>query len=544
MQSERILPSLLFLTLLLAAAAVSAEEPPQYPDPAIADMVAMSDGVRLGTDVYLPGGEGPWPVLLERTPYNRAAGGLKMFPLLNHGYAVVIQNLRGTRDSGGEWDVFGHDGWGGPGRQDGRDTVAWIRAQPWCDGKVGVAGFSASGIAAQLLLAAAPELVDCAFIGAASDNFYETAFPNGCWRENTIEVWPQARDMLPALAAHPTYDAFWRARNARARAYQIDVPVYIVAGWFDLFQRSATAFFRGVNNNGMPRSSGKCKLVMNTLAHAAPPGQLEFPNRGELEPDAAVGSILEWFAYWLKGADNGILEKPAVALFVMTDTDAGDGPGNRWRTFRNWPPPATPARFYLHAGGGLRRAPPGETDAATRYAYDPADPTPALGGNNLLPPSGPHDQREIEAREDVLVFETAPLDAPLTVVGAITLQLYASSSAVDTDFGARLCDVYPDGRSMLMNEGMLRASHRNGNTSPEAVLPGAVQEYTIDLWDTALIFAAGHRIRLAIVSASYPRYAPNPNTGAYFGPPVQPAVNTVHHNAQHASCLLLPIAEE
>ncbi len=315
-----------------------------------------------------------------------------------------------------------------------------------------------------------------------------------------------------------------------------------MAGWFDLFQRSATAFFRGVNKNGMPRSSGKCKLVMNTLAHAAPPGQLEFPNRGELEPDAAVGSILEWFAYWLKGADNGILEKPAVALFVMTDTDAGDGPGNRWRTFRNWPPPATPARFYLHAGGGLRRAPPGETDAATRYAYDPADPTPALGGNNLLPPSGPHDQREIEAREDVLVYTSAPLERPLEVTGPIRFVLYAATSGTDTDFTAKLCDVHPDGVSLNLAQGIVRGRFREeGKDAP--LVPGEVYRFEIDLWATSNVFLEGHRIRVQVSSSEFPQFDRNLNIHGPFARQTEfvKANQTVYHDAERPSHILLPV---
>lgn len=508
--------------------------------------VPMSDGVRLAADVYLPtcAGKGPWPVVLERTPYNRKNSALILYQFVKEGYVVMVQNLRGTRDSEGAWEVFGHDGWGGPGRQDGLDTIEWIKQQPWCNGKIGLAGFSASGIAAQLLLAAEPEGVACAFIGAASDNFYESIFPNGCYRVNTIEEWDPARAMLPVFEQHPAYDDFWESRNARARANRVNVPVYILSGWFDLFQRSATAFFEEVNNNGLPQTQGQCKLVINTLAHAAPPGTLEFPDRCGINPDTAIGSIQDWFDYWLKGKQNGILDKPDAALFVMTDAAAPNANGNAWMLTDNWPPPAEPLHFYLHAGGALLPEMPLAAEAATRYIYDPADPTPALGGNNLTPPSGPHDQRAIEARPDVITFETAPLEEELTIIGPITVTLFVSSSALDTDFGARLCDVYPDGRSMLMNEGMLRMRYREDITSESLLDPGEVYEITLDLWDTALCFAQGHRIRLAIMSCSDPRYDPNPNTGEPFRQHTHTvtAENTIYHDAARPSRLTLPAA--
>lgn len=512
------------------------------PQPTMAVMVPMSDGVRLATSVYLPGGkEGSWPVILERTPYNRANA--QAIPYVEEDYAVVTQNLRGTRDSEGIWDVFGHDGWGGRGRQDGLDTVAWILEQPWCNGRIGLAGFSASGISAQLLLGAHPPGVRCAFINAASDNFYETVFPNGCYRKNTIEEWIEGKPMLPEFEMHPAYDAFWESRDVRARADTIDVPVFILSGWFDLAQRSATAFFQRVHNNGLPHAHGNCKLLMNTLAHAALSGELTFSDRENTNLDAAFGSVRDWFAYWLKDEANGILDKPAVALFLMTDEAATDAPGNVWRFYENWPPAASPKTLYLYGNGKLLDAPPEDPESSTTYIYDSASPTPSLGGNNLFPPSGPHDQREIEARSDVIVFETEALSEPVSVIGPISVKLYASSDAVDTDFGARLCDVYPDGRSMLMNEGMVRARYRDSNREQTLMAPGTVYAFDIDLWDNALTFAPGHRIRLDIISCSDPRYDPNPNTGEPFRRHTRavPARNTIYHNAAHPSHLVLPV---
>ena len=505
--------------------------------------VAMSDGLELETIVVQPDGDGPWPVILERTPYNCHTAFLKTLGFTERGYAVVAQNIRGTGKSAGEWTVFGNDGWGGSGSCDGVDTVAWIRAQPWSNGRVGVFGGSASGIAAQLLVAAAPEGLACAYVNAASDNLYESMFPGGCYRTNTVDTWPQAEPMRAEIKRHPMYDGFWRIRDARSRCNVADVPVYVTGVWFDLFQRSTAAYFRGQQTNWLPRSDGNCKMVILPGAHGAPPGQLEYPDRANKGPDAEIGSMLEWFDYWLKDIDNGILVKPSVGIFLMTDKDAPEADGNRLLTMSHWPPRTRRVKLYLQDNAGLSAKVPEIGNASRSYRYDPANPAPSIGGNNLFPPSGPHDQREIETREDVLEFTTQPLTGAVTVIGPITVTLWASTDALDTDFVARLCDVYPDGRSMLYCEGIVRARYRESNTSETFLPPNTPCEFMIDLWDTALTFAPGHRIRVDIASSSVPRYDANPNTGE---PILQHtksvvATNTIHFDKRHASHVELPL---
>ncbi|MCA1901832.1 MAG: CocE/NonD family hydrolase, partial [Candidatus Hydrogenedens sp.] len=279
--------------------------------------IPMSDGVKLKAELWLPSALGSYPVLLERTPYNRRDV-IKMHKhLVDSGYAVLVQNLRGIGGSEGSWEVFGNDSWGGPGRQDGIDTVNWIKKRRWCNGKIGLLGFSASAISAQLLLSAEPEGVQCAYLVAGSDNFYESIFPYGCYRKNTIEEWPPAREYLPEIIKHPSYDEFWERRDARARADRVKVPVYIVGGWYDLFQRSSTEFFRLLNTNASSPTYGKCKLVMQALSHAATPGELVIEDRQKINIDEKMGSMKDWFDYWLKGVDNGLYVKPSVALFVV-----------------------------------------------------------------------------------------------------------------------------------------------------------------------------------------------------------------------------------
>lgn len=530
-------PSLHFRVLTMFGALVLAvfAAPAPAQDPAGADgldlMVEMSDGAHLATMVWLPGPpeDGPWPVILERTPYNyKTAAVYKLFEFHQKGYAVVAQNIRGTGPSGGSSVAFGSDGWGGPGERDGVDTMAWIREQPWCNGKVGVAGFSASGITAHMLIGARPEGLVCAYINAAPDHLYEWFFPGGVPRMPYREGEEEAQAVI---ASHPLYDGFWQQRNARERHQVSNIPVYILGGWFDSFQRGSAAFFEGQHNNGLYPSSGNCKLHLYPIAHAAPPGELEFPLAEGENPDATIGTLFEWFDYWLKGIDNGILDKPAVALFVMKDKDIPDAFGNRYLYAENWPPATRPLPLFLHEGGALALEPPQTDESSTSFSFDPDDPTPKVGGRNVFPPSGPHDQRETEARGDVIVFETAPLTGDVTVIGAITATLYAAFDAADADLSVRLTDVYPDGRSMLMNDGVLRASHRTSHAHPESAAPGEVNRLVVDLGDTALTFAAGHRIRIAIAGAD--SRCCYPGDGAI--------THTIHHDAAYPSHITLPL---
>jgi len=508
---------------------VHAQEPAQAEGQDLT--LAMSDGTQLATMVWLPGPveEGPWPVILERTPYNyKTAAVFKIFEFHKKGYAVVAQNIRGTGHSEGESVVFGSSGWGGPGERDGVDTVRWIREQKWCNGDIGLAGFSASGITAHMLIGANPKGVKCAYINAAPDNLYEWYYSGGVPRKPYREGQEKVTSLV---AAHPRYDDFWRQRNARERHSVTNIPVYILGGWFDAFQRGSAAFFEGQQNNGLYPSTGNCKLHLYPTAHAAPPGDLEFPLAEGENPEATIGSLYEWFDYWLKGADNGILDKPSVALFVMKDKDAADAFGNQYVYANNWPPDARPLPLYLTPDGGLTLAPPAAADAATTFLYDPGNPTPKLGGRNVFPPSGAHDQRDIEARDDVIVFETAPLTGDVTMIGAFLATLYVASDTGDADYSVRLTDVYPDGRSMLMLDGILRASYRNSISKPKAPAPDEIVELTVDCGDTALTFAKNHRIRIAIAGAD--TASCQPRTAA--------SKQTVYHDAAHPSHITLPL---
>jgi putative CocE/NonD family hydrolase len=250
-----------------------------------------------------------------------------------------------------------------------------------------------------------------------------------------------------------------------------------------------------------------------------------------------TGLTQRWFDYWLKGIDNGVTQEPPVKLFVMG--------ANIWRDEQAWPlARAQLTPFYLREGGVLTAQPPAD-EPPDRYTYDPADPTPTAGGSLLMSPMfgpGAKDQRSAEARADVLSYTSAPLEHDTEVTGPLLVRLWAASDAPDTDFVARLVDVYPDGFAQALADGIIRARYRNGD-APELLEPGRPYQFTINLWATANVFKAGHRIRLDIASASFPRWDRNPNTGAPFGSDarMRPARQTILHDAAHPSHIELPI---
>lgn len=264
--------------------------------------------------------------------------------------------------------------------------------------------------------------------------------------------------------------------------------------------------------------------------------ELKYPPNSKMPPAAEASRL---FDCWLKGKDNGAESDKAVHYYVMGDPTDENAGGNFWRQADNWPPPAEPTAFYFHPDKRLVRGTAPDGAKALSYRYDPNNPVPTVGGQNLLLPKGPMDQRKIESRPDVLLFTTDVLAEPVEVTGRIYAKLYVSSDCVDTDFTVKLTDVYPDGRSMLVTDGILRASLRNSFERPELMQAGETCELTVDLWSTSLVFNTGHRIRVAISSSNAPRFEPNPNTGRKDSPRV--ATNTLHVSGEHASHILLPI---
>jgi predicted acyl esterase len=511
-------------------------------------MVAMDDGVKLATDVYVPEGDGPFPTILIRTPYNKNGNKGTAAIVAKYGYALVAQDMRGRFASEGHHAIiFGNDGLGGK-HQDGHDTLDWIARQKWSNGQVITYGQSALGIAQNMAAPGAPEALKGQVVGVAfSDYYHQAAYQGGVWRKELLEGWLKQTGMsdvnLPTFLEHSTYDDFWKALNAEAHADQVDAPGVFTGGWYDIFIQGTINSFVEIQNRGGPNARGKCFLVIAPTAHGAFDEKVVYPNVAKAPVNyAAPMNILE---HWLGKTSKEALALQPVHYYVMGDCSTPGAPGNFWRSADVWPPAAEATRLYFHPDKSLRGDPP-KDEAKLTYQYDPTDPVPTRGGQNLLISKGPMDQRPVESRPDVLLFTSEPLAEPLEVTGRITAKLYVSSDCPDTDFTVKLCDVHPDGRSLLVTDGIRRASLRNSYERRELLEPGEVFELEVDLWSTSLVFNKGHQIRVAVSSSNSPRFEPNPNTGEahLVAGKTRVATNTLHLGRDYSSHIVLPVYKE
>ena len=555
-------------------------------------MVPMRDGIRLSTDIYMPDAPGPFPVILIRTPYNnnREPDVQDAVYFASRGYAVLLQDVRGRGDSEGVWTPFAHEA------EDGYDAQEWAGKQSWSTGKVGTSGASYVGLTQWLpaplrnpyLTAMAPRV-------GFSNLYHNWVYTGGAFQlgfnlrwgaiqmhtrtNRTQYLWlPEEVHLsrlfwhLPLIAGdeaagrpcefykewirHPSYDAYWeRLGNIEAKYAEIDVPAYGFGGWYDVFLQSTLNNFMGVKKQGCSEKA-RCsqKVLIGPWIHClgdrgtcSKTGDIDFGPASLID---LPGEELRWFDYWLKGMENGVLDEPRVKVFVMGR--------NRWREADTWPIPGTRyTRYYfhswgkansLHGDGGLGTAAPADQPPDS-YTYDPGNPVPTLGGStccgeDVTPITmGPRDQRPAEERADVLVYTTPPLEEDVEVTGPVSVMLYAASDARDTDFTAKLVDVFHDGYAMNVAQGIIRARYRDSWERPALHEPGRVCQYTIDLWSTSNCFLCGHRIRVEISSSNFPQFDRNPNTGHPFGldAELRPARQTLFHDADHPSHILLPI---
>lgn len=527
-------------------------------------MIPMRDGVRLATDIRRPAGDGPFPVVLARTPYGKADDDPDaQDPYTPHAYAYVVQDCRGTGLSEGAWEPFVND------RADGLDTQDWILGQSWCDGSICTTGGSYVGFTQWIV---APEARDhhkamfttvpltdwhrdCAYIGGAfglglmmawgvmmarpgasepdiAD--WETWDWRAAYRHLPLSTWDsQTNGELPYIREwlrRPTFDEYWAKGSVAGRLAEINTPAVTVAGWYDVFANHAFRTVAGLRSLGR----GDQHLIVGPWGHdvaVATEGRDFGPSSGA---DVLHGIELAWFDHHARGATRP--ELPPYRIFVMGS--------NEWRDEQEWPLARTAfTPYYLRGEGALSSDRPG-VEPPDAYSYDPDDPVPTHGGNVLFDtPIGSFDQREVEARDDVLVYTAAPLTESLEVTGPVKVVLYAASDAPDTDWTAKLVDVYPDGRAFNLCDGVVRARFRTEGEPPSLIEPGAVYRYEIDCWVTSNAFLPGHRIRVDISSSNFPRVDRNPNTGHEFAADAEIAVarQTVFHDAERPSHVLLPV---
>jgi predicted acyl esterase len=512
--------------------------------PVLDCMVAMEDGTELATTVYLPPGPRPFPVIVARTPYNKDGLRGEAEKFTRQGYAFVAQDLRGRFKSKGHHAIIFHnDGWQNP--HDGHDTLSWISKQPWCNGKIGSTGGSALGITQNMAAPGAPAALQAQFVVVAfSDMYSQGAYQGGAFRSGLLENWLKATGMtegnLKTFVAHPLDDTFWAGMDPEAQAERVHAPAVFLGGWYDIFLQGTINSFVALQDRGGAGARGHCRLVLAPFGHGSMT-ELHYPaNAGQL-PRCAKD--VAWFDYVLKGQANGVGDEKPVHYYVMGDPTVPGAPGSFWRSADRWPPPATPQDYYLHPDGKLSAASKPGGDYHQSYRYDPKHPVPTVGGAELGADIGPKDQRQVETRPDVLLFTTEALAEPLEVSGRIMATLYVSSDCPDTDFTVKLTDVYPDGRSMLVTDGIRRASLRESFRQAKPLEPHRIYEVPIDLWSTSLVFNRGHKIRIAVSSSNAPRFDSNPNTGHPFrsSKETRVATNTVHFSTQYPSRIRLPI---
>ncbi len=553
--------------------------------------VAMKtrDGVTLFADIYRPVGDEALPVLLTRTPYDKSNSATfgRMGAL--RGYIVVIQDVRGRYTSEGEWYTFKHE------TEDGYDTVEWAAALPQSSGKVGM--FSGSYVGATQMLAAIghpPHLAGICPVVTASNYHENWTYQGGAFEQWFNESWTSGlaqdtanrelrkatnamvsstvlpltqypvfnvkaadgaaltKELAPYFLdwlAHPNYDSYWKQWSIEENFGSIQVPALMIAAWYDIFQGGSIRNYLGIRaHGGSETARNSTQLVVAIGGHSGwsrKVGDVDFGSDAPFDENAIT---LDWYDYLFKGKQNQFANGKSVKIFVMGE--------NKWRDEASWPlERAKETRYYLHsdgkansaAGGGSLTTDAGSKESADSYVYDPANPVPTVGGPLCCDPAhlpgGPRDQKEVESRQDVLVYSTPPLDEDTEVTGPIMLDLFAKSSAVDTDFTGKLVDVGPDGFAQNLTEGILRARYRESTSEATPIVPGKVYEYKVDLWSTSDVFLRGHRIRVEVSSSNFPRFDRNLNTGksAAESSELVKATNTILHDSQHPSALVLPV---
>ncbi|NGX58291.1 MAG: Cocaine esterase [Chlamydiae bacterium] len=526
-----------FLTFLFVTFFVQATER----EPDLTVNIPMRDGIELPTDIYLPK-EKPanCPAILVRTPSGKRAYYQAYAPLSNAGYVVFIQDGRNFIDKEGKTFPWLSDGWGP--LQDGYDTVEWISKSSYSNGKVGTMGFSAMGMTQLLMAPSKPPSLKAQYIGFAASNMYHHAmYMGGALKKNQVEGWlgSYAKDstVIGKALAEGEEGIFWRCLNCTAQAHNVSVPALHYGGWYDVFSQGTLDAFVELQERGDHGARGKQVLVMGPWTHNWPRdvslGDFKIPENG-VRPPININAK-NWFDYHLKEQVNALNKMSPVIYYVMGPLDGSSSKGNEWKTAKHWPVPSQPKDFYFANNDALLEQP--ATQNHLSYRYNPEDPVPTVGGRNLFLDAGPKDQRMIERRSDVLVFTSQPLKDDIEVTGRLQAVVYVETNKKDTDVAIRLTDVYPDGKSILIVDGIRSLS------TVEGFVPGKPVEVEVDLWSTSQLFVKGHRIRVSVSSSNYPQFEKNLNNGGDRRAAAEVAENIVYFGKGTPSRIVLPVAK-
>ena len=562
----------------LPSATIESSSPDRHAEVVIENDVPipMRDGVRLYANVYRPQAEAKFPVLVIRLPYGKDEYYCRMPAIgkfwAKKGYAAVIQDVRGKFTSEGTFEPFENE------VADGYDTVDWAAKQPWSDGNVGVMGESYYGYTTWAAAVSQHPNLKCIAPANINMDVYSSAYRQGAFDLQLMGDWAIGMDArtyqnalrldhwhLPLIAmdeaagipsysykrlvANPYGGGAWDGINLDGWYDQISIPILHLGGWYDVFLNGTIGDWQEIRSarSALPSAAPQW-LVLGPWDHESTTdethriGQLDIGDRS---------ATTQWdvrqafFDYCLKGMETELASQPAVQIFVVGDND--------WRLEHEWPLARTQyTDYYLHSNGAantvqgdgsLSPVPPGD-EAPDQYTYDPQDPVQyATGVDYWSLAEKMKDRARVEQRDDVLVYTTAALSEDVEITGPISATLYAASSAPDTDFTVALVDVSPDGSTHLVQEGIIRASFREGPDLRSPIEPGKVYEYVLDLWATSYVLKAGHRIRVEVSSSNFDRYDRNPNTGKDFGLGAEtvPATQTIYHSSEYPSRITLPV---
>lgn len=544
--------------------------------------IKMRDGVTLIADIYRPKATGKFPVLLTRTPYNRRDPMTGTF-LASHGYVAILQDTRGRFDSGGEFYPFKHES------DDGYDTIEWAAALEYSNGMVGMFGGSYVGATQMLAAISRPPHLKAIFPYVTASEYYDGwTYQNGAWMQAFSSTWttglaqdtlrrkasamsnvhewmkqlpvedykligqPTASDYAPYFRdwiEHERDDEYWKRWKISDHYSKLDIKALHSGGWHDIFLKGSIGNYVGMRKSAATAEArDNQRLLVGPWAHAATSaegkiGDVVFGKQAVLDMN---GTIVKWMDYALKGVKNEFATDSPVKLFVMGE--------NVWRDEKEFPLARTQyTKYFFHSAKGANSA-SGDGSLSTKtptnekpdsFEYDPANPVPTIGGRlccgGTMP--GPFNQQPNESRQDVLVFSTPALERDVEVTGYITVELYAASSAVDTDFTALIADVDQNGYARFLTDGIVRARYRNSTEKAELIESGKIYKYTIDLWATSNLFKAGHKIRVYLSSSNFPRFNRNLNTGepTLRGTKMLKARQTIYHDAERPSAIMLPI---
>ncbi|MBK04267.1 MAG: hypothetical protein CL920_08160 [Deltaproteobacteria bacterium] len=463
--------------------------------------------------------------------------------------SVIVQYTRGNKPSEGEYDLLGSL------KENTTPFLDYLKQHVWYNGQLFSLGEFLQGTASFLTA----ETVPCLggqMVWFASPKMYPVMFQNGVFRKQLAQFAMNRQDLKPLEGVSDislSNSTFWAKRSAM-NPEKVSAPTVFVAGWFSPMVQQMLDAYQDYTQKSDEKTRPWHKIIIGPWQYGATnaerinttqQGELNFPdNMTKIYSKSIEDFMLDWVESRVLYRSDTFDKLFYPVTYYLMGPGSQNKVGNRWYQSNTWPPPSTPTKMFLHKDGNISKDAPTEADASKTYDYDPKDPAPSIGGRHVVLKTGPRDQAELEKRKDVLVFTTAALTEPLYVVGKVRATLWVSSDAKDTDFSVKLTDVYPDGSSIALLDGIMRLRHHKSTEKEDFVTPNTPVEIELDMSSTAMVFDKGHKLRIIISSSDSPAFLPNPNTGAAFSfTPENPVVakNTVYFAKDKPSFITLPV---